>query len=71
MREINVHLVIEDLGLASSGRRDQVLVENIEDILADLGELVLNLLAVLLDERGLGGVALRLLLLLNRSNYSP
>lgn len=65
------HLVVEDLGLARLGRGDQVLVKNVEDVVADLGKLVLDLLAVLLDEGDLGRVALRLLLLLDRSNYSP
>lgn len=65
------HLVVEDLGLARLGRGDQVLVKNVEDVVADLGKLVLNLLAVLLDKGDLGRVALRLLLLLDGSNYSP
>ena len=65
------HLVIEDLGLARLGRGDQVLIKNLENIVADLGELVLNLLAVLLDEGDLGRVALRLLLLLDRGDDSP
>jgi hypothetical protein len=48
-----------------------VLVKNAENVLADLGELGLNLLAVLLDEADLGGVALGLLLLLDRGDNSP
>ena len=39
------HFVVEYLRLARSSRRDEVLVENIEDILADLGELAPNLLS--------------------------
>lgn len=66
-----VHFVVEDLGLARLGRRNKVLVEDFENILADLGELGLNLLSVFLDESDLGRVALRLLLLLNGSDYSP
>lgn len=69
--KMSAHLVVEDLGLARLGGRNQVLVENLEDILADLGKLGLDLLAVLLDESDLGRVALRLLLLLNRGDYSP
>lgn len=65
------HLVVEDLGLSRLGRRNQVLVKNIENVIADLGKLGLNLLAVLLDKGNLGRVALRLLLLLDRSDYSP
>lgn len=48
-----------------------MLVKNVKDVVADLGKLVLDLLAVLLDERDLGRVALGLLLLLDRGNYSP
>lgn len=68
---VTLHLVVEDLGLAGLGGLDQVVVENLEDIVADLGKLGLDLLAVLLNKSDLGLVALRLLLLLNRGNDSP
>jgi hypothetical protein len=48
-----------------------VLVQDAQDVLADLGELAFNLLAVFLDEADLGRVALGLLLLLNRGDDSP
>ena len=48
-----------------------MLVQNLQDILADLGELGLNLLPVLLDQTDLSLVALRFLLLLNRGDNSP
>lgn len=48
-----------------------MLVKDLEDVVADLGQLGLDLLAVLLDQSDLGGVALSLLLLLDRSDYSP
>ncbi|KAI6772534.1 hypothetical protein HG530_003492 [Fusarium avenaceum] len=48
----------EDLGLARFGRGDKVLVKDLEDVIADLGELGLNLLSVLLNEGDLGRVAL-------------
>lgn len=63
--------MVEDLGLARLSGRDQVLVKHAEDIVANLGKLALDLLAVLLDEGDLGGVALRLLLLLDRSDDAP
>jgi hypothetical protein len=63
--------VVKHLGLASLSGWDQVLVQHLEDVLADLGQLRLDLLAVLLDESDLGLVALRLLLLLNRGDDSP
>jgi hypothetical protein len=63
--------VVEDLGLAALSRGDQVLVENGKNVLADLGKLGLNLLAVLLDEGDLLLVALGLLLLLNGGDDSP
>jgi hypothetical protein len=45
----SIHLVVEDLGLAGLGLGDEGLVENIEDILADLLEFRLDLLAVIAD----------------------
>ena len=63
--------MVEDLGLAALGRGDEVLVKNGKDVLADLGELGLDLLAVLLDESDLLLVALGLLLLLNGGDDSP
>lgn len=63
--------MIEDLGLARLGRGDKVLVEDLEDVVADLGKLGLDLLSVLLDQGDLGRVALGLLLLLDGSDYSP
>jgi hypothetical protein len=65
------HLVVEDLGLAGSGRGDEVLVEDLEDILADLGELGLDLLPVRLDHGDLSLVAFALLLLLDGGDDSP
>lgn len=67
----DVHLMVEDLGLAARGRGDQVLVQNLQDVIADLGKLGLDLLAVLLDQSDLGLVALRFLLLLDRGDDSP
>jgi len=68
---VDVHLVVEDLRLAALRRWNQVLVQNLEDVLADLAELVLDLLTVLLDELHLLLVALRLLLLFNAGNDAP
>jgi hypothetical protein len=66
-----IHLVVEDLGLAALSRGDKVAVKALEDVLADLGKLGLDLLAVLLDKSDLSLVALRLLLLLDRGDDSP
>ena len=63
--------MVEDLGLSGLGGWDQVLVKNVKDILADLGELGFDLLTVLLDESDLAGVALGLLLLLDGGDDSP
>jgi hypothetical protein len=63
--------VVEDLGLARLSRGNEMLVENIEDVFADLAELALNLLTVVLDELDLGLIALGLLLLLNRGDDPP
>lgn len=66
-----LHLVVENLGLARFGRGNKVLVENLENVVADFGKLGLNLLSVLLDKGNLRRVALRLLLLLDRGDYAP
>ena len=63
--------MVEYLRLARSSRGDEVLVENIENILADLGELALNLLSVALDHGNLSLVTLGLLLLLDGGDDSP
>ena len=63
--------MVEDLRLTALGGRNQVAVEALQDVLADLGELGLELLAVLLDEGDLGLVALGLLLLLDGCDDPP
>lgn len=67
----NSHLVVEDLGLSGGGVGDQAVVENVEDILADLLELQLNLGAVLLDGGHVLVGALALLLLLDGRDDAP
>jgi len=66
-----LHLVVEDLGLASLGLGDQSIVEDIEDILADLLELGLDLLAVVADGGDVLVRAFGFLLLLNGGDDSP
>lgn len=63
--------MVEHLGFARSGRRDEVFVQNLEDILANLGKLRLNLLSVVSDHLDLSFVALGLLLLLNGRDDPP
>ena len=63
--------MVEDLGLATRSRGDQVLVQNVQDVVADLSKLGLDLLAVLLDESHLLLVALALLLLLDGGDDAP
>jgi hypothetical protein len=60
-----LHLVVEDLGLSTLGRWNQMRVKDIKDILTDLGKLCLDLLAILLDQSNLAGVSLGVLLLFN------
>lgn len=67
----SLHLVVENLGLASGGIGNEALVKDIEDILADLLELGLNLLAVLLNGRDVLVGAFGLLLLLNGGDDAP
>lgn len=65
------HLVVKDLGLAALSRGDQVAVQALQDVLADLGEFGLDLLTVLLDKSDLSLIALGLFLLLDRGDDSP
>lgn len=44
------HLVVEDLALAGLGLGDETIIEHVEDILADLLKLGLDLLAVVTDD---------------------
>lgn len=53
-----LHLVVEDFGFTRLRRRDQVLVQDFEDIFTDLSKLFLNLLSVVLDEFDLSVIAL-------------
>jgi hypothetical protein len=68
---VYVHLVVEDLALAGLSLGNKALVEDAEDILADLLELELNLLAVLADDTDVLVGALGLLLLLDAGNDAP
>lgn len=68
---VTLHLVVKDLGLAGLGGLDEVLVQDLQDVVADLGKLGLDLLAVLLDQGNLALVALGLLLLLDRGDDTP
>ncbi len=63
--------MVEDLGLARRGVGDQRLVEDVENILADLLELGLDLAAVLLDGADVLVAALGLLLLLDGGDDAP
>src|SRR5689334_15000153 len=62
---ICLHLVVEDLGLAGLGLRNQSFVEDIENVLADFLELCFDLLTVISDGSDVLVRALGLLLLLN------
>jgi hypothetical protein len=67
----NIHLVVEHLALARLGLGDEALVEDIEDILADILELRLDLLAVLADDADVLLRALGLLFLLDAGDDAP
>lgn len=66
-----VHLVVKDLGLARGSVGDEAVVEDIEDVLADLLELGLDLVAVLLDGGDVFLGTLGLLLLLDGGDDAP
>ena len=63
--------MVEDLGLAGFGLGNQGLIENVKNILADLLELGLNLLAVIADGGNMLLGSLRLLLLFDRGDDAP
>jgi hypothetical protein len=67
----NPHLVVEDLRLASLGLGDQGLIQDVEDVLADLLELGLDLLTVITDDTNVLLGALGLLLLLDGGDNAP
>lgn len=63
--------MVKDLGLARLGLGDQGLVEDIENILADLFEFGLDLLTVIPDDANVLVDALLLLLLLDGGDDAP
>lgn len=65
------HLVVEDLALTSLSRGNEVLIENSEDIIADIGKFSFDLVSVRLDLFNLSSVAFGLLLLLDGGDDSP
>jgi hypothetical protein len=71
VRMRNLHLVVEDLRLASLGLGDQGLIQDVEDVLADLLELGLDLLTVITDDTNVLVGTLRLLLLLDGGDNAP
>jgi len=68
---INIHLVVENLGLARLCLWNEGLVEDVKNILADLLKLELDLLAVLADDANVLVGALLLLLLLDGGDDAP
>lgn len=67
----NAHLVVEDLGLAGLGLGDQRVIQNVQDILADILKLLLDLITVLLDDTNVLVGTLGLLLLLDGGDDAP
>ena len=66
---VSLHLQVEDLALGVAGLGDEILVEEGEDVAADLPQLLLDLLAVLLGHLLLPLGALSLLL--DRRDHPP
>ena len=63
--------MVEDLGFTRLGLGNQAIVQDIEDILADILQLGLNLLAIVTDGRDMLLGTLGLLLLLDGGDYAP
>ena len=68
---VDIHLVVEDLALASLSLRDEALVEHVEHILTDVLELRLDLLTILADDADVLLRALGLLFLLDAGDDAP
>ena len=66
-----LHLEVEDLGLAGLGLGDEGAIKDIKDILADLLQLGLDLLAILTNDRDVLLGALGFLLLLDGGDDTP
>ena len=69
--DLFLHLVVEDLGLASLGLRNQTLIKHVEDVLADFLEFGFDLLAIVADGCDMLVRALGFLLLLDGGDYAP
>jgi hypothetical protein len=67
---ILLHLEVEDLGLSSGGALDELVIEEPDDVIAEVVELILDLLLVGLEEGEVLGV-LGLFLLLDRAECAP
>ena len=65
------HLVVKDLGLSGLGLGNEGVIKNVENILANLLELCLDLLSVVADGANVLLGALGLLLLLDRGDDAP
>ncbi|GER34467.1 D-lactate dehydrogenase, partial [Striga asiatica] len=68
---VALHLQVEDLGISTGCRSDELRVEEVENAVADGGELGLDLGSVAFDGRDVSVVAAALLLLLNGGDYPP
>ena len=65
------HFVVKNRGLSWRGWGDQVLVNDTKNVIANLAEFLLNLLAVTLNKSNIVVISLRLLLLLNWRHNAP
>ncbi|BAS89563.1 Os04g0462550 [Oryza sativa Japonica Group] len=68
---VTLHFEVEDLGLRGSGRGDKVGFKQLENAVANLGELSLDLATVVLDECDTVLVTTAFLLLLNGGDNAP
>lgn len=66
-----IHLVIKDCGLASAGRRNQVLINDSKNVIADFRKLLFDLVSVIFDALYVLLIPLALLLLLDGGHDPP
>jgi hypothetical protein len=68
---VSIHFVIENLGFARLSLGDEELVEDVQDILANILQFGLDLLAIFADDRNMLIGAFRFLFLFDGGNNPP
>ena len=68
---VTLHLAVKHFGLSRLGSGKEMVVQHLQNVLANVGQLILDLGAVSLDLLDMGSVSLGLLLLLDGGDDAP